>query len=97
MFWIVQAGQMRVTIQGQEPFTASKGFVVQVPPRVQYAMETIGGEPALRFEVTHTRAVPFYPVSETPTPVRGYKYQQVTLQGAAGTYGTTRPYIDFQK
>jgi mannose-6-phosphate isomerase-like protein (cupin superfamily) len=97
MFWIVQAGQMRVTLQGQEPFTAGKGFVVQVPARVQYSMETVGDEPALRFEVTHTRAQPFYPVSETPTPVRGFKYQQVTLQGAPGSYGTTRPYLDFQK
>ena len=31
MFWIVAAGQMRVVIEGQEPFTASKGFIVQVP------------------------------------------------------------------
>jgi mannose-6-phosphate isomerase-like protein (cupin superfamily) len=97
MFWLVQAGQMRVTIQGQEPFIAGKGFVVQVPPRVQYAMETMGDAPSLRFEVTHTRAHPFYPLSETPTPVPGYKYEQMTLQGAPGSYGTTRPYIDYQK
>jgi mannose-6-phosphate isomerase-like protein (cupin superfamily) len=97
MFWFVQAGQMRVTIQGQEPFIASKGFVVQVPPRVQYAMETVGDVPALRFEVTHTRAQPFYPISETPTPVKGYRYEKVTLQGAPGSYGTTKPFIDYQK
>ena len=96
-FWFVQAGQMRVTIQGQEPFIANKGFVVQIPARVQYAMETVGDEPVLRFEVTHTRAQPFYPLSETPTPVRGYQYQQVTLPSTPGSYGTTKPYIDYQK
>jgi mannose-6-phosphate isomerase-like protein (cupin superfamily) len=97
MFWFVQAGQMRVTIQGQEPFVAGKGFVVQVPAKVQYAMETVGDAPVLRFEVTHTRAQPFYPVSETPTPVKGYKYEKVSLPSAPGTYGTTKPFIDYQK
>ena len=97
MFFIVEAGQMRVTLQGQEPFTAGKGFIVQVPARVQYAMEAVGDAPALRFEVTHTRALPFYPESETPVAVKGFTYQKVTLQGAPGTYGTTKPYLDFQK
>jgi len=97
MFWFVQAGKMRVTIQGQEPFVAGKGFVVQVPARVQYAMETVGDAPVLRFEVTHTRAQPFYPISETPTPVKGYTYEKVTLQGAGGSYGKTKPFIDYQK
>jgi mannose-6-phosphate isomerase-like protein (cupin superfamily) len=97
MFWFVQAGQMRVTIQGQEPFIATKGFVVQVPPRVQYAMEVVGDAPALRFEVTHTRAQPFYPASETPTPVKGYTYEKVSLPSAPGTYGTAKPFIDYQK
>jgi quercetin dioxygenase-like cupin family protein len=97
MFFIVQAGQMRVTLSGQEPFVASKGFIVQVPARIQVALETVGDAPALRFEVTHTRAQPFYPESETPIPVKGYTYRKVTLQGAPASYGTTRPYLDFQK
>jgi quercetin dioxygenase-like cupin family protein len=97
MFFIVEAGQLKVTLSGQEPFIASKGFIVQAPARVQYVMETAGEAPALRFEVTHTRALPFYPESESPTPVKGYTYQKVTLQGAPGNYGATKPYLDFQK
>jgi quercetin dioxygenase-like cupin family protein len=97
MFFIVEAGQLKVTLSGQEPFIASKGFIVQAPARVQYVMETAGVAPALRFEVTHTRALPFYPESESPTPVKGYTYQKVTLQGAPGNYGATKPYLDFQK
>lgn len=31
VFWIVQAGRMRVTIQGQDPFVASKSFAIWVP------------------------------------------------------------------
>jgi len=97
MFFIVEAGQLKVTLSGQEPFIASKGFIVQAPAGVQYAMETVGDAPALRFEVTHTRALPFYPESEIPTPVKGYTYQKVTLQGASGSYGAAKPYLDFQK
>jgi mannose-6-phosphate isomerase-like protein (cupin superfamily) len=96
MFWFVQAGQMRVTIQGQEPFIATKGFVVQVPAHITFQIETVGDAPSLRFEVTHTRALPFYPADETPTPVKGVTYQKVTA-GNPGSYGTIKPYLDFQK
>ena len=37
-FWIVQDGQVRFTIEGQAPFVASKGFLVQVPKRLVYSM-----------------------------------------------------------
>jgi mannose-6-phosphate isomerase-like protein (cupin superfamily) len=97
MFFIVEAGQLKVSLSGQEPFIASKGFIVQAPARVQYAMETTGEAPALRFEVTHSRALPFYPEAESPTPVKGYTYRKVTLQGAPGSYGAAKPYLDFQK
>ena len=55
VFWVVQSGQMKVTIEGQEPFVASKGFLVQVPHRNVYSMETVGDKPSLRFEVTILR------------------------------------------
>src|SRR4030095_11515035 len=51
-WWVVQDGQIRFTIDGQEPFVATKGFLVQVPYRVPYKMETVGDKPSLRFEVT---------------------------------------------
>ena len=35
-------GQIRFHIQGQEPFVASKGWLVQVPYRNVYWMETVG-------------------------------------------------------
>ena len=45
-WWIVRDGQIRFTIDGQEPFVASKGFLVQVPYRTFYSMET-GGRSAV--------------------------------------------------
>jgi mannose-6-phosphate isomerase-like protein (cupin superfamily) len=97
MFWFVQAGQMRVTIQGQEPFIASKGFVVQVPAHTVFQMETVGDASSLRFEVTHTRSMPFYPADEMPAPIKGVTYQKAAITGAPGSYGNGRPYLDFQK
>ena len=58
VFWWVQSGQMKVSIEGQEPFIASKGFLVQVPYSIPYSMETVGDEPVLRFEVRAAGEVP---------------------------------------
>src|SRR6187401_1640731 len=54
-WWIVRDGQIRFTIDGQEPFVASKGSMVQVPYRNMYTMETVGDTPSLRFEVNIAR------------------------------------------
>ena len=69
IWWVVQDGQIRFTIEGQEPFVASKGFMVQVPKRLVYSLETVGDRPSLRFEVTNPQAHVMYPADETPTPV----------------------------
>jgi mannose-6-phosphate isomerase-like protein (cupin superfamily) len=37
VFWIVESGQMRVNIEGQAPFLATKGFLVQAAPRLPTA------------------------------------------------------------
>jgi len=97
VFWVVQSGQMRVTIEGQEPFIASKGFLVQVPERLQYSMQTVGDQPALRFEVRPSGEPPQYPLSETPTPVKGVKYIQATYSGHGDYDKVNHPFIDFQK
>jgi mannose-6-phosphate isomerase-like protein (cupin superfamily) len=98
VFWVVQSGQMKVTIEGQEPFIASKHFLIQVPKRLQYSMETVGNEPSLRFEMRPAGESPDYPLSETPTPVKGVQYIQAVYSGH-GTYDgkVNVPYIDFEK
>jgi len=81
VFWVVQSGQMKVTIEGQEPFIASKHFLIQVPKRLQYSMEVVGNEPALRFEMRPAGESPDYPLSETPTPVKGVEYIKAVYSG----------------
>jgi mannose-6-phosphate isomerase-like protein (cupin superfamily) len=96
VFWVVQAGAIRFTIEGQEPFIATKGFLVQVPYRVPFSLETVGGTPSLRFEIRPPEA-PIYLLAETPDPARGVQYIHATFNGH-GTYdAVNKPALDFEK
>ena len=98
VFWVVQSGQMKVAIEGQEPFVASKHFLIQVPKRLQYSMEVVGNEPALRFEMRPAGESPSYPLSETPTPAKGVQYVQAVYSGHGNYDGKVNvPYVDFEK
>ena len=108
-FWVVWGGQVRFNIEGQVPFVASKGFLVQVPLRVPYSMETVGNEPSLRFEITRGGALPSYPVDSRsafgapPPPKNSQHYVKVsypsTLVGGGRDVYTdkNKPYLDFMK
>lgn len=97
VYFEVQGGAIKVNIQGQEPFVATKHFLVQVPKRLQYSLETVGSEPSLRFEVRPSGEPPQYPASETPTPVPGFKYVQAVYSGHGDYDKVNHPYIDFDK
>jgi mannose-6-phosphate isomerase-like protein (cupin superfamily) len=97
IFWVVQSGQIRFHIDGQQPFVASKGFIVQVPYRNAYWMETVGDEPSLRFEVRAAGEIPSYVLSETPTAVKGWKFVQATYTGKDTYNDVNKPYLDFNK
>jgi mannose-6-phosphate isomerase-like protein (cupin superfamily) len=97
VYWVVVSGQMRVTIDGVEPFVASKGFLVQVPYRVPYSMETVGDAPSLRFEVRPSGETPSYPVSETPDAAKGMKFIKAVYTGRGKYDDVNKPYVDFEK
>lgn len=100
--WVVWSGQVRFTIDGQKPFIAGKGFLVQAPYRVAYSMETVGNEPSLRFEVTHAGRLPSYPSnaadSDKPAAVKGMHYEKVTYPSPPDIYTAQNPMmVDFFK
>lgn len=96
--WIVQDGAMRVSIDGYEPFVATKGFMVNVPFRHYYSIETIGDKPSLRFEVRQAGSPPLYPADETPDPYPGRTYIKVIGQPGPSKDRDTNPiYVDFWK
>lgn len=98
MFWIVQSGRMRVSIEGLEPFEAGKSMIVQVPARTPFHMETLGDAPVLRFEVTHAGALPVYAADETPVPVEGQEYVRIAYAAPAATrLDPAKVYLDFDR
>jgi mannose-6-phosphate isomerase-like protein (cupin superfamily) len=100
VFWVVLSGRMRVSIAGQQPFEAGKGFLINVPYRNSYSMEAIGSEPVLRVEVTRTGRTPVFPFVEgDPVPTAaGLNYVKVSYNVLPGTYsGVNKPFVDFQK
>jgi mannose-6-phosphate isomerase-like protein (cupin superfamily) len=94
-WWIVQDGQIRFAIEGQEPFVATKGFLVQVPYRTTYSLETIGDKPSLRLEVNIAGAQTMYPIDETPAPIDGTKFLKVRIEGRGKYEHGNKPYVDF--
>jgi hypothetical protein len=58
VFCVVESEHMRVSIEGQAPFLATQGFLVQAAPRLAYSMGTVGNEPVLRFEVRPAGEMP---------------------------------------
>jgi mannose-6-phosphate isomerase-like protein (cupin superfamily) len=104
--WVVWGGQIRFNIDGQAPFVASKGWIVQAPARTVYSLETVGDEPSLRFEVRPGGKPPSYPVvaGEPPPPnIPGFHYVKVrgpasNPDGGSASYDAkNKPYIDFFK
>jgi mannose-6-phosphate isomerase-like protein (cupin superfamily) len=99
VIWVVWDGQIRFTIDGQQPFVATKGFIVQVPQRVRFSMETIGATPSLRFEVSHAGILPLYSGDQPkPADPAGTHYMKVSTPTQPEAYDEgNRPYRDFFK
>ena len=96
MFFVVQSGSLRVTIDGIEPFTATEGGLVQVPSLRFFQVETVGATPALRFEVTQTLAPPIHAEGQTPQPLAGRKFVRVGYYSPPASYDGKQPLIDYQ-
>ena len=54
-WFAVIEGEVRVEIEGQEPFTAGRGSLVNIPRQTFYSLETIGDAPSLRWIVNVAR------------------------------------------
>jgi mannose-6-phosphate isomerase-like protein (cupin superfamily) len=94
-WWAIQDGQIRFAIDGQAPFVASKGYLVQVPYRTFYTMETVGDRPSQRLEVNIAKARKMYPIDTAPVPSSGVEYVRARVAGR-GTYEAgNKPFVDF--
>jgi quercetin dioxygenase-like cupin family protein len=98
---IVWDGQIRVSVDGQEPFIATKGFEINIPYRTAYSLEVVGDKPGLYFFVREADHYPQYPVDTTPQKpkdVPGYVYTKAIYTANKGTIDPgQKPYLDYYK
>ncbi|MBM0170487.1 cupin domain-containing protein [Altererythrobacter sp. C41] len=96
---IVWEGELRVSMEGHEPFTARKGFEINVPLRVPFTLESVGSEPALYFQLNAASDMRLYPVETTPAKpedIAGWEYEQRLIPGRPGGFDEKhRPYLDY--
>ena len=85
-WWVVMDGELRFEIEGQQPFVATKGSMVQVPMQTLYSIETVGAKPALRYEVNIAKAKTFYPKDAQPPKPAGFDWIPVILNRKPGPY-----------
>ncbi|MCX6599914.1 MAG: cupin domain-containing protein [Acidobacteria bacterium] len=78
-WWIILEGEIKYTIEGNEPFVATKGSMVQVPMQTIYEMESVGDKPSLRYEVNIAKAHMLFPKDVSPPKVEGFEFVAVTL------------------
>ena len=100
IWFVVYSGQIRFTVQGHDPFVASKDFIVQVPMRTPYSMETVGDAPSVRLEVRRADSAQVFPVADNPTPPKapaGYEAVKVEVHtpGSAAAHEETPLYLDY--
>lgn len=96
---IVWEGEVRVSMEGQTPFAARKGFEIDIPYRVPFTIEAVGSAPALYFQVNAASDMPLYPVDATqdaPTKTPGWAYERRIVTGGAGPVGAGgKPFLDY--
>jgi quercetin dioxygenase-like cupin family protein len=95
----VLEGEIRVEIEGQEPFVARRGSLVNIPRLTMYSLETIGDKPSLRFAVNVARAKTLYPQDlQPPAAPAGMAWIPVTINRRPGGYDEfNKPYINIHE
>jgi quercetin dioxygenase-like cupin family protein len=89
-WFAVVEGEVKVTIEGQEPFTATRGSLVNIPRQTMFVVETIGDKPSLRFVLNVSRAKTLFPHETAEPPAlsapAGMKWVPVTVNRTPGQY-----------
>lgn len=86
-WFAVVEGEVRVEIEGQEPFTATRGSLVNIPRQTIYALETIGTAPSLRFTLNVSGAKTVLPrESEPEAAPAGTAWTEVRINRSPGRY-----------
>jgi quercetin dioxygenase-like cupin family protein len=89
-WFAVVEGEIRVEIEGQAPFTATRGSIVNIPRQTIYALETTGDKPSLRFGVNPAKVKTLYPREPDSAPpaaaAADTAWLPLTINRIAGQY-----------
>jgi len=98
-WFAVVEGEVRVDIEGQAPFTAIRGSLVNIPRHTIYSLETIGTTPSLRFIVNVTKAKTVYPQEGEPPPApAGMQWVPATINRTPGRYDEfNKPHLNIHE
>jgi quercetin dioxygenase-like cupin family protein len=98
-WFAVVEGEVRVEIEGQAPFTAARGSLVNIPRQTIYSLETIGTTPSLRFIVNVAKAKTVYPQDvEPPPPPPGTQWVPATINRTPARYDeVNRPHLNIHE
>jgi quercetin dioxygenase-like cupin family protein len=103
-WFAVVEGDVRVEIENQQPFTATRGSLVNIPRQTLYSLETIGDKPSLRFILNVARAKTLFPrdaANAAPpavAPPPGTAWVPVTINRNPGQYDQfNQPHVNIHE
>lgn len=79
-WWVVMQGEVKFTFETQQPFTAKKGAIVQVPYQTLFEYEVTGSQPALLFETNIAGAKTLYANKADAPPLPGHEWIPVSAR-----------------
>jgi quercetin dioxygenase-like cupin family protein len=86
-WFAVVEGDVRVEIEGQEPFNAARGSLVNIPRQTIYSVETVGSTPSLRFTLNVAGAKTVFPADvDRPAPPAGFEWVETRINRTASRY-----------
>ena len=98
-WFAVVEGEVRVEIEGQEPFTAARGSLVNIPRQTIYSVETLGATPSLRFTLNVSGAKTVFPKDVEPPPAAaGTAWTEARINRTPGRYDEfTQPHLNIHE
>jgi quercetin dioxygenase-like cupin family protein len=99
-WFAVVEGEVKVEIEGQSPFVATQGSLVNIPRQTWYSLETMGDKPSLRFVVNVARAKTLFPREGDPPSVApaGTSWIPVTMNRMPGQYDQfNQPHLNIRE
>jgi quercetin dioxygenase-like cupin family protein len=86
-WFAVVEGEVRVEIEGQEPFTATRGSLVNIPRQTIYSLETVGAAQSLRFTLNVSGAKTMFTKDAEPPPAAsGTTWVEARINRTPGAY-----------